>query len=89
MLRDTGSFPVDPDGYYFVNPPLGVSGTQIVKRRPLEAFRSIVTDAAQHYASHPLIWGDTTTTVFADTTDGASSAPTRRTRRRGPGPPSW
>lgn len=73
LLRDTG-FPVDPDGYVFTNPPLGVRGAELVLRRPNDAFRSYVTDAAIHYATHPLIWGCTTLTAHAsstgDTNDG-------------------
>ena len=56
-LKDTG-FPVDPDGYYFVNPPIkhGETGDESA------AFKVIVEDAARHYAEHPS--GQTTTTIW-------------------------
>jgi hypothetical protein len=87
VFLSSADWEVDPDGYYFVNPPVKVpDGTERdevdqrtgttrrvknFKEDPAEAFRVIVTDAARHYHTHPEVWGRTTTTVFADTTDGS------------------
>jgi len=84
LLANTG-FPVDPDGYYFVNPPIQVYRGTMKHRAEDEAFRSVVTDAAVHYAGHPEVWGRTTTTVFSTTADGGveSSSATYSLARSG------
>jgi len=64
MLDEKEGFPVDPDGYYFVNPPTKHNGVL----DEAGAFMQIVGDAAAFYAANPS--NQTTTTVFGDATDG-------------------
>ncbi|MGH2710342.1 MAG: hypothetical protein ACRDH9_03945, partial [Actinomycetota bacterium] len=64
---------VDPDGYFFPQPPVLVRPGD-AQANVEEAFRRIVADAALHYHSHPDGWGNTTTTFFASSVGGYVSS---------------